>query len=86
MKYLIRTALFAVAAAGIYACQPQSEAAVQVKAENSLTAMRLAVANKQAEIDGLNAQIDAEIRQREAEELKDYRWIHGDAEVLDGKK
>ncbi|HEZ3562104.1 TPA: hypothetical protein WH791_001911, partial [Neisseria meningitidis] len=43
--------------------------------------MRLAVADKQAEIDGLNAQIDAEIRQREAEELKDYRWIHGDAEV-----
>ncbi|MCZ2345294.1 hypothetical protein IP367_04255 [Neisseria meningitidis] len=63
MKYLIRTALLAVVAAGIYACQPQSEAAVQVKAENSLTAMRLAVADKQAEIDGLNAQIDAEIRQ-----------------------
>ncbi|KQB50724.1 lipoprotein, partial [Neisseria meningitidis] len=39
MKYLIRTALLAVVAAGIYACQPQSEAAVQVKAENSLTAM-----------------------------------------------
>ena len=86
MKYLIRTALFAVAAAGIYACQPQSEAAVQVKAENSLTAMHLAVADKQAEIDELTAQIDAEIRQREAEELKDYRWIHGDAEVLDGKE
>lgn len=86
MKYLIRTALLAVAAAGIYACQPQSEAAVQVKAENSLTAMRLAVANKQAEIDELNAQINAEIRQREAEELKDYRWIHGDAEVLEQEK
>ncbi|MBG8621018.1 hypothetical protein ELQ26_09425 [Neisseria meningitidis] len=84
MKYLIRTAL--LAAAGIYACQPQSEAAVQVKAENSLTAMRLAVADKQAEIDGLNAQIDAEIRQREAEELKDYRWIHGDAEVPELEK
>ena len=86
MKYLIRTALLAVVAAGIYACQPQSEAAVQLKAENSLTAMRLAVADKQAEIDELNAQIAAEIRQREAEELKDYRWIHGDAEVLDGKE
>lgn len=86
MKYLIRTALLAVAAAGIYACQPQSEAAVQVKAENSLTAMRLAVADKQAEIDDLNAQIDAEIRQREAEELKDYRWIHGDAEVSKGEE
>ena len=86
MKYLIRTALLAVAAAGIYACQPQSEAAVQVKAENSLTAMRLAVADKQAEIDDLNAQIDSEIRQREAEELKDYRWIHGDAEVLEGNE
>ena len=86
MKYLIRTALLAVAVAGIYACQPQSEAAVQVKAENSLTAMRLAVADKQAEIDELNAQLNAEIRQREAEELKDYRWIHGDAEVLDGKE
>ena len=86
MKYLIRTALLAVAAAGIYTCQPQSEAAVQLKAENSLTAMRLAVADKQAEIDELNAQIAAEIRHREAEELKDYRWIHGDAEVLDGKE
>ncbi|MGI3296028.1 NGO1622 family putative holin [Neisseria sp. SLRRB23] len=86
MKYLIRTALLAVVATGIYACQPQSEAAVQVKAENSLTAMRLAVTDKQAEIDELNAQIDAEIRQREAEELKDYQWIHGDAEVLDGKE
>lgn len=86
MKYLIRTALLAVVAAGIYACQPRSEAAVQVKAENSLTAMRLAVADKQAEIDGLNAQIDAEIRQREAEELKDYRWIHGDAEVPELEK
>ncbi len=86
MKYLIRTALLAVVAAGIYACQPQSEAAVQVKAENSLTAMRLAVADKQAEIDELKAQIDAEIRQREAEELKDYRQIHGDAEVLEQEK
>ncbi|HFC7334979.1 NGO1622 family putative holin [Neisseria meningitidis] len=86
MKYLIRTALLAVAAVGIYACQPQSEAAVQVKAENSLTAMRLAVADKQAEIDELNAQIDAEIRQREAEELKDYQLIHGDAEVLEQEK
>lgn len=86
MKYLIRTALLAVAAAGIYSCQPQSEAAVQVKAENSLTAMRLAVADKQAEIDELNAQIDAEIRQREAEELKDYQLIHGDAEVLEQEK
>ena len=86
MKYLIRTALLAVAAAGIYTCQPQSEAAVQVKAENSLTAMRLAVADKQAEIDELTAQIDAEIRQREAEELKDYQLIHGDAEVLEGNE
>ncbi len=86
MKYLIRTALLAVVAVKIYACQLQSEAAVQVKAENSLTAMRLAVADKQAEIDGLNAQIDAEIRQRETEEVKDYRWIHGDAEVPELEK
>ncbi|WP_418030206.1 NGO1622 family putative holin, partial [Neisseria sp. Marseille-Q1983] len=51
-----------------------------------IAAMRMALAQKQAEVDELSAQVWLEERHLNAEEEVDYRWVHGDAEVPEGKE
>lgn len=51
-----------------------------------IAAMRMALAEKQAQAAELDAQIWLEERHLNAEEEADYRWIHGDAEVPEGKE
>lgn len=46
-----------------------------------IAAMRMALAQKQAQAAELDAQIWLEERHLNAEEEADYRWVHGDAEV-----
>lgn len=84
MKYAIRTVL-AVSAITIAAYSFSGSKAAEPK-HDEITAMRLEAAKKQAELEELNALISLEERQRIAEEEADYRWIHGDAEVSEGKE
>ncbi|MBW3946448.1 hypothetical protein HHB96_01655 [Neisseria meningitidis] len=52
-----------------------------------IAAMRMALAEKQAQAAELDAQIWLEERHLNAEEEEaDYRWVHGDAEVPEGKE
>ncbi|HHK5575142.1 TPA: NGO1622 family putative holin [Neisseria cinerea] len=51
-----------------------------------IAAMRMALAQKQAQVAELSAEIWLEERHLSAEEEADYRWIHGDAEVPEGKE
>lgn len=51
-----------------------------------IAAMRMALAQKQAQVAELSAEIWLEERHMNAEEEADYRWIHGDAEVPEGKE
>lgn len=51
-----------------------------------IAAMRMALAQKQAQAAELDAQIWLEERHMNAEEEADYRWVHGDAEVPEGKE
>lgn len=51
-----------------------------------IAAMRMALAEKQAQAAELDAQIWLEERHLNAEEEADYRWVHGDAEVPEGKE
>ena len=51
-----------------------------------IAAMRMALAQKQAQVAELSAEIWLEERHLNAEEEADYRWIHGDAEVPEGKE
>lgn len=46
-----------------------------------IAAMRMALAQKQAQVAELSAEIWLEERHLNAEEEADYRWVHGDAEV-----
>ena len=51
-----------------------------------IAAMRMALAQKQAQAAELDAQIWLEERHLNAEEEADYRWVHGDAEVPEGEE
>lgn len=51
-----------------------------------IAAMRMALAQKQAQVAELSAQVWLEERHLSAEEEADYRWVHGDAEVPEGKE
>lgn len=51
-----------------------------------IAAMRMALAQKQAQVAELSAEIWLEERHLNAEEEADYRWVHGDAEVPEGEK
>ncbi|CBY91529.1 putative phage associated protein [Neisseria meningitidis WUE 2594] len=51
-----------------------------------IAAMRMALAEKQAQAAELDAQIWLEERHLSAEEEADYRWVHGDAEVPEGEE
>lgn len=51
-----------------------------------IAAMRMALAQKQAQVAELSAEIWLEERHMNAEEEADYRWIHGDAEVPEGEE
>lgn len=51
-----------------------------------IAAMRMALAQKQAQVAELSAEIWLEERHLSAEEEADYRWVHGDAEVPEGKE
>lgn len=51
-----------------------------------IAAMRMALAQKQAQVAELSAEIWLEERHLNAEEEADYRWVHGDAEVPEGKE
>lgn len=51
-----------------------------------IAAMRMALAEKQAQAAELDAQIWLEERHLNAEEEADYRWVHGDAEVPEGEE
>lgn len=51
-----------------------------------IAAMRMALAEKQAQVAELSAEIWLEERHLSAEEEADYRWVHGDAEVPEGKE
>ncbi|WP_127214242.1 NGO1622 family putative holin [Neisseria meningitidis] len=51
-----------------------------------IAVMRMALAEKQAQAAELDAQIWLEERHLNAEEEADYRWVHGDAEVPEGKE
>ncbi|WP_118789653.1 NGO1622 family putative holin [Neisseria lactamica] len=51
-----------------------------------IAAMRMALAEKQAQLAELNAEIWLEERHLNAEEEADYRWVHGDAEVPEGEE
>lgn len=51
-----------------------------------IAAMRMALAQKQAQVAELSAEIWLEERHMNAEEEADYRWVHGDAEVPEGKE
>ena len=77
-------AVVAIAAAYAYGANTGSKATDPKHDE--ITAMRLEAARKQAELEELNALISLKERQRIAEEEADYRWIHGDAEVPEGKE
>lgn len=51
-----------------------------------IAAMRMALAQKQAQVAELSAEIWLEERHLNAEEEADYRWVHGDAEVPEGEE
>ncbi|EPI6708120.1 NGO1622 family putative holin [Neisseria gonorrhoeae] len=51
-----------------------------------IAAMRMALAQKQAEVDELSAEIWLEERHLNAEEEAGCRRVHGDAEVPEGKE
>ena len=51
-----------------------------------IAAMRMALAEKQAQVAELSAEIWLEERHLNAEEEADYRWVHGDAEVPEGEE
>lgn len=51
-----------------------------------IAAMRMALAQKQAQVAELSAEIWLEERHLSAEEEADYRWVHGDAEVPEGEE
>lgn len=53
---------------------------------SDIAAMRMALAQKQAQVAELSAEIWLEERHMNAEEEADYRWVHGDAEVPEGKE
>lgn len=76
--------LLAVLAAG-YAFGFSRGGAVREKPAD-IAAMRMALAQKQAQVAELSAEIWLEERHLSAEEEADYRWIHGDAEVPEGKE
>lgn len=76
--------LLAVLAAG-YAFGFSRGGAVREKPAD-IAAMRMALAQKQAQVAELSAEIWLEERHMNAEEEADYRWIHGDAEVPEGKE
>lgn len=89
MKMMKEAAFAVIAAAAImaaYAYGANTGSKATEPKHDEITAMRLEAAKKQAELEGLNALISLEERQRLAEEEADYRWIHGDAEVPEGKE
>ncbi|HEZ0492429.1 TPA: NGO1622 family putative holin [Neisseria meningitidis] len=74
--------LLAVLAAGYafgFAKGSKSHTAKEKPAD--IAAMRMALAQKQAQVAELSAEIWLEERHLNAEEEADYRWVHGDAEV-----
>lgn len=77
--------LLAVLAAGYAFGFSRGGGAVRQKPAD-IAAMRMALAQKQAEVDELSAQVWLEERHLNAEEEVDYRWVHGDAEVPEGKE
>lgn len=76
--------LLAALAAG-YAFGFSRGGAVREK-PSDIAAMRMALAQKQAQVAELSAEIWLEERHMNAEEEADYRWVHGDAEVPEGKE
>lgn len=86
---MMKNTIFAVIAAAIAAAYAYGSNTGSKAAEpkhDEITTMRLEAAKKQAELEELNALISLEERQRIADEEADYRWIHGDAEVPEGKE
>lgn len=77
--------LLAVLAAGYAFGFSRGGGAVRQKPAD-IAAMRMALAQKQAEVDELSAQVWLEERHLNAEEEVDYRWVHGDAEVPEEKE
>ncbi|MGI3295847.1 NGO1622 family putative holin [Neisseria sp. SLRRB23] len=77
--------LLAVLAAGGGGGFSRGGGAVRQKPAD-IAAMRMALAQKQAEVDELSAQVWLEERHLNAEEEVDYRWVHGDAEVPEEKE
>ncbi|HHL3633731.1 NGO1622 family putative holin [Neisseria polysaccharea] len=78
-----------IAAAAItaaYACGANTGGRTAEPKHDEITAMRLEAAKKQAELEELKALISLEERHLNAEEEADYRWVHGDAEVPEGKE
>lgn len=89
MKMMKNTVFAVIAAAAIAAAYAYGANTCGRAAEpkhDEITAMRLEAARKQAELEELHALISLEERQRMAEEEANYRWVHGDAEVPDGKE
>ncbi|MBD0765048.1 NGO1622 family putative holin [Neisseria sp. RH3002v2f] len=81
------TAIAVATIAAAFACGANTGSKAAELKHDEITAMRLEAAKKQAELEELNALISLEERQRLAEEEADYhRWVHGDAEVPEGKE
>ena len=86
MKNTVFAAIAAAAIAAAYAYGANNSGKATEPKHDEITTMRLEAAKKQAELEELNALISLEERQRIAEEEADYRWVHGDAEVPEGKE
>ena len=77
--------LLAALAAGYAVGFSRGGGAVRQKPAD-IAAMRMALAEKQAQVAELSAEIWLEERHLNAEEEADYRWVHGDAEVPEGEE
>ena len=86
MKNTVFAVIAAAAIAAAYAYGANNGGKATEPKHDEITTMRLEAAKKQAELEELNALISLEERQRMAEEEADYRWVHGDAEVPEGKE
>ncbi|HGO7211061.1 TPA: NGO1622 family putative holin [Neisseria meningitidis] len=78
-KFAVLLAVLAAGYAFGFAKGSKSHTAKEKPAD--IAAMRMALAQKQAQVAELSAEIWLEERHLNAEEEADYRWVHGDAEV-----
>ena len=86
MKNTVFAVIAAAAIAAAYAYGANNGSKAAGPKHDEITAMRLEAAKKQAELEELNALISLEEHRRIADEEADYRWVHGDAEVPEGKE